>query len=89
VNPGDCFAFKGANAMILIELSRKIHLTAVTMEHIPKSIAISGKIDSAPKDFSVWGFREVQDPEPQPLGSFRYLDNDQPIQTFDVTVSRF
>jgi SUN domain-containing protein 1/2 len=88
VNPGDCFAFKGANAMILIELSKRIHLTAVTMEHIPKAIAISGKIDSAPKDFSVWGYKEVQDPEPLQLGSFEYLDNGNPLQTFDIDVSK-
>ncbi|XP_059478463.1 klaroid protein-like [Neocloeon triangulifer] len=85
VNPGDCFAFKGATGMILIELSKNIHLTAVTMEHIPKSIAISGNIDSAPKDFSIWGFKEEQDPEPLQLGSFSYLDNGQALQTFDIT----
>jgi hypothetical protein len=87
VNPGECFAFKGANAMILMGLSKKIRVTAVTMEHIPKTIAINGNIDSAPKEFSVWGYSDDLDPEPLLLGSFVYLDNDQSLQTYDINVS--
>ncbi|XP_065338667.1 klaroid protein-like isoform X2 [Cloeon dipterum] len=86
VNPGDCYAFKGATGIILIELSKKIHLTAVTMEHIPKTISLNGNIDSAPKDFSIWGFKEDQDTDPIQLGSFTYVDNGQALQTFEILV---
>jgi len=89
VNPGECFAFKGANAMILMGLSKKIRVTAVTMEHIPKTIAINGNIDSAPKEFSVWGYSDDLDPEPLLLGNFVYLDNNQSLQTYDINVSTY
>lgn len=89
VNPGECFAFKGANAMILMGLSKKIRVTAVTMEHIPKTIAINGNIDSAPKEFSVWGYSDDLDPEPLLLGNFVYLDNNQALQTYDINVRNF
>jgi Sad1 / UNC-like C-terminal len=89
VNPGECFAFKGANAMILMGLSKKIRVTAVTMEHIPKTSAINGNIDSAPKEFSVWGYSDDLDPEPLLLGSFVYLDNNQSLQTYDINVSTY
>lgn len=38
----------------VLQLNTPIHVTGFTMEHIPISLAPNGKIDSAPKLFSVW-----------------------------------
>ncbi|KAK1147273.1 SUN domain-containing protein 2 [Acipenser oxyrinchus oxyrinchus] len=38
----------GSHGFVVIELASRIRPTAVTLEHIPKSISPMGKIDSAP-----------------------------------------
>lgn len=53
MQPGSCWAFQGSRGHLVIELSANITPTAFTLEHIPKSIAPEGKIDSAPKEFTV------------------------------------
>lgn len=53
VNPGECWAFKGSTGYLVIQLSGRVRITAVSLEHIPKSISPSGNIDSAPKEFTV------------------------------------
>ena len=37
-----------------IQLKDKILVTGVSVEHIPKSLALNGTIESAPRDFSVF-----------------------------------
>lgn len=54
VNPGNCWAFKGSKGFLVIRLSMRIVLTAVSLEHIPKALAPSGMLLSAPRDFSVY-----------------------------------
>ena len=54
MNPGQCWAFKGAEGYLVLELSGRVKPTAFSVEHIPKALSPTGKIDSAPKDFSVW-----------------------------------
>lgn len=49
--PGQCFAFKGTEGRIRIELSHKILITNVTMEHVPKILVKDTR--SAPKRFQV------------------------------------
>ncbi len=39
---------------VIIQLKGKVLVTEVTIEHIPKTLSPSGKLDSAPKDFSVY-----------------------------------
>ncbi|XP_074647872.1 uncharacterized protein LOC141903584 [Tubulanus polymorphus] len=84
VNPGQCWAFAGTHGFLVIKLSAVIRPTAFTMEHIPKSISPSGKIDSAPKVFSVIGLMNEYDPNGKILGNYTYNENGPQIQTFPV-----
>ncbi len=53
VHPGECWCFHGAHGNAVIRLAVPAHVTGVTLEHIPKALAISGTIDSAPKEFTI------------------------------------
>merc|ERR1712061_262669 len=64
VQPGECWAFKGSSGYIVIQLSEAIIPTRFSMEHISKSMSPSGKIDSAPKDFVVYGLKTEKDKNP-------------------------
>merc|ERR1719225_1865037 len=72
VQPGECWAFKGSSGYIVIQLSEAIVPTRFSMEHISKTMSPSGKIDSAPKDFVVYGLRSEKDVDPVRLGAFTY-----------------
>lgn len=39
---------------LVLKLNAEIFVTGFTIEHIPKNLAPNGKIDSAPKTFTVW-----------------------------------
>uniref|UniRef100_A0A1B0D740 Uncharacterized protein n=1 Tax=Phlebotomus papatasi TaxID=29031 RepID=A0A1B0D740_PHLPP len=54
------------------------------MEHIPKSLAPNGQIDSAPKGFSVWGLVDESDQEPLLFGKYIFEDNGRSLQYFPV-----
>ncbi|XP_015686171.1 SUN domain-containing protein 2-like, partial [Protobothrops mucrosquamatus] len=54
VYPGNCWAFQGSQGFAVIRLSSRIHPTAVTLEHISKSLSPRGTIPSAPKDIAVF-----------------------------------
>ncbi|XP_061220685.1 SUN domain-containing protein 2 [Neopsephotus bourkii] len=82
VNPGNCWAFHGSQGFAVIRLSSIIRPTAVTLEHIPKALSHKGNIDSAPKDFAVYGLKEEREEEGLLLGQFEYNHNGNPIQTF-------
>jgi hypothetical protein len=51
--PGECWAFEGPGAVV-IQLIGKVNIKAVSIEHASQSAMPKGKINSAPKDFSVW-----------------------------------
>jgi hypothetical protein len=53
VSPGECWAFKGSQGYLVLGLSHMIHVTGFTVEHIHKSISVTGDIQSAPRDFVV------------------------------------
>merc|ERR1712187_395276 len=72
VQPGECWAFKGSSGFVVIQLSEPIVPTRFSMEHISKSMSPSGKIDSAPKDFVVYGLRHEKDTDPVILGEYSY-----------------
>ncbi len=56
-----------------------------SMEHIPKSMSPSGQIDSAPKEFEVYGYVESEQEEnPVLFGRFTYEIDNSPIQFFSV-----
>lgn len=54
VHPGECWAFQGFPGFLVVQLNNLVEITGFTIEHIPKSLAPNGIIDSAPKNFSVW-----------------------------------
>ncbi len=82
--PGECWAFRGAKGQLVVRLASDIQVTAFTLEHIPKSLSPNGRIDSAPRRFLMKGLASEADYIGTVLGEFEYLDNDQPLQTFEV-----
>ena len=84
VQPGECWAFKGSSGFVVIQLSERIKPTRFSMEHISKSMSPSGKIDSAPKDFVVYGLRHEKDTDPVKLGEYSYSQEQDPLQFYEV-----
>ncbi|XP_054438367.1 SUN domain-containing protein 2 isoform X2 [Pteronotus mesoamericanus] len=82
VHPGNCWAFQGPQGFAVVRLSARIRPTAVTLEHVPKSLSPNSTISSAPKDFAVFGFDENLQQEGTLLGQFTYDQDGEPIQTF-------
>ncbi|XP_004373924.1 SUN domain-containing protein 2 isoform X2 [Trichechus manatus latirostris] len=82
VHPGNCWAFQGPQGFAVVRLSARIHPTAVTLEHVPKSLSPNSTISSAPKDFAIFGFDEDLQQEGTLLGKFTYDQDGEPIQTF-------
>ena len=54
IQPGNCWAFKGSKGDLFIKLAAKITPTSFSLEHIPKEKSLTGKIDSAPENFTVY-----------------------------------
>ena len=84
VLPGECWAFKGSAGFIVIQLSEPIAPFQFSLEHISKAMSPSGRIDSAPREFAVYGLRYDKDPEPVKLGEYVYLEDGNPLQFFQV-----
>ncbi|XP_004437924.1 PREDICTED: SUN domain-containing protein 2 isoform X2 [Ceratotherium simum simum] len=82
VHPGNCWAFQGPQGFAVVRLSARIRPTAVTLEHVPKSLSPNSTISSAPKDFAIFGFDEDLKQEGTLLGQFTYDQDGEPIQTF-------
>jgi len=83
VMPGQCWAFKGSQGFIVIQLAGPVRPTGFTMEHIPKSLSPSGSIDSAPREFSVFGL-ESENGEEIELGNYEYVHDGESLQYFSV-----
>ncbi|XP_069087409.1 SUN domain-containing protein 2 isoform X1 [Pleurodeles waltl] len=81
-NPGNCWAFRGSQGFAVVRLSSRIRPTAVSLEHIPRSLSPKGSIPSAPKDFAIYGHEEEAPREGTFLGQFTYDQDAEPIQTF-------
>ncbi|XP_068455655.1 SUN domain-containing protein 2 isoform X2 [Clinocottus analis] len=79
--PGKCWAFHGARGTLVIALSHPVFPTHVTLDHLPRYNSPTGRIDSAPKDFEVYGMKDDVE-EGTLLGSFRYDEEGEPTQTF-------
>ncbi|XP_017367161.1 SUN domain-containing protein 5 [Cebus imitator] len=71
VTPGNCWAFEGDRGQVTIRLAQKIYLSNLTLQHIPKTISLSGSLDTAPKDFVVYGM-ESSPREEVFLGAFQF-----------------
>ena len=90
VLPGECWAFRGSRGHLLIQLSRPIIPTRFSLEHIPRSLSPNGKIDSAPKNFTVFGFSDDGiGAEPVEMGAFMYeTEEESPaLQFFPAELS--
>ena len=81
--PGQCYAFKGSQGFVVIQLAGPVLVSGFSLEHIPKSLSPTNSIESAPKDFSVYGLDDPAE-EGFNFGNFVYKDNDQPLQYFPV-----
>ncbi|XP_077380042.1 cytochrome P450 2U1 isoform X1 [Festucalex cinctus] len=84
--PGNCWAFRGAHGNLAVALSHPIRITHVTLEHVPREITPTGRIDSAPKDFEVYGLKDEVE-EGTLLGTFTYDEDGEPTQTFELSPS--
>uniref|UniRef100_A0A1Q3FVB3 Putative spindle pole body protein n=1 Tax=Culex tarsalis TaxID=7177 RepID=A0A1Q3FVB3_CULTA len=84
MQPGQCWAFSGFPGYLVIQLNSAVVVTGFSLEHISKLLAPNGQIDSAPKNFSVWGLATEHDPDPVQLGSYVYQDNSAALQYFPV-----
>ncbi|XP_074486954.1 uncharacterized protein LOC141765034 isoform X1 [Sebastes fasciatus] len=81
--PGKCWAFHGVQGTLVISLSHPITLTHVTLDHLPRYNSPTGRIDSAPKDFEVYGLKDEIE-EGTMLGTFTYDENGESTQTFKL-----
>ncbi|XP_025837086.1 SUN domain-containing protein 2 [Agrilus planipennis] len=77
VNPGECWAFQNFPGFLVIKLAAPIKIDAFSYEHISKKLMPNGKIDSALKDFAVYGLKNETDTEPILIGTYHY-DHDGP-----------
>ncbi|XP_039990511.1 SUN domain-containing protein 2-like isoform X8 [Xiphias gladius] len=85
VNPGNCWAFRGSKGFLVIRLSMRILPTAFSLEHIPKALAPSGTLRSAPRDFSVYGLDDESQDSGKLLGTYAYDEGGEALQTYPVT----
>ena len=79
-SPGQCWAFRGSQGAVLVQLSSNIHITAVSIEHISSLLSPDGNIYSAPSHMSLSGVREEE--AVTPLLNFTYSTSGEPVQTF-------
>ncbi|PKK16933.1 antigen WC1.1-like, partial [Columba livia] len=54
VSPWNCWLFQGCQGQVVIRLPARIHLSAVTVQHISKKASPSGSVISAPRDVVVF-----------------------------------
>ncbi|XP_018537937.1 uncharacterized protein LOC108887164 isoform X3 [Lates calcarifer] len=81
--PGKCWAFHGVQGTLVISLSHPVRITHVTLDHLPRYNSPTGRIDSAPKDFEVYGMKNDTE-EGTLLGTFTYDENGESTQTFKL-----
>ncbi|XP_026803771.3 SUN domain-containing protein 2 [Pangasianodon hypophthalmus] len=86
--PGKCWPFRGSEGFLVIALSHPVQITHITLEHLPRVLSPTGHIDSAPKDFAVYGMINEENKEGKLLGTFFYDQDGEPIQTFEVQHSQ-
>ncbi|XP_074971507.1 voltage-dependent L-type calcium channel subunit alpha-1S-like isoform X2 [Phalacrocorax aristotelis] len=83
VSPGNCWPFQGHQGQVVIRLPARVHLTAVTVQHISKDVSPSGTVISAPRDVVVFGV-DADGEEETLLGTFTYNVAKEAIQTFPL-----
>ncbi|XP_010783482.1 SUN domain-containing protein 1-like, partial [Notothenia coriiceps] len=85
VQPGNCWAFRGSSGVLVLRLSMSVSPSSFSLEHVPRSLSPSGTSSSAPRDFRVYGLQDEEEEEGKLLGSFRYDQDGEALQTFPVT----
>ncbi|ELK04143.1 Sperm-associated antigen 4 protein [Pteropus alecto] len=83
VFPGNCWAFEGDQGQVVIRLPGRVQLSDITLQHPPPSVAHTGKANSAPRDFAVYGL-QVDDETEVFLGKFTFDVEKSEIQTFHL-----
>ncbi|RZC40571.1 Sad1 UNC domain containing protein [Asbolus verrucosus] len=82
INPGECWAFQNFPGFIVIKLATRILVEAFSLEHVSRLLVPEGRIDSAPKEFEVYGLDNENDKEPVKIGEYVYDYDGDPIQYF-------
>ncbi|XP_013199804.1 klaroid protein [Amyelois transitella] len=82
--PAECWAFQGFPGYLVVRTYAIIEVTGFSLEHMSRLLAVDGKIESAPKNFSVYGLHGEMDPEPHLFGDYIYDANGTSIQYFPV-----
>ncbi|KAJ3608037.1 hypothetical protein NHX12_025087 [Muraenolepis orangiensis] len=85
VHPGNCWAFRGSTGYLVVRLSMKVVPVAFSLEHIPKALAPSGALRSAPRDFTVHGLDNEGHQDGKLLGTYSYEEDGEALQTYHVT----
>ncbi|XP_046959854.1 klaroid protein-like [Vanessa cardui] len=82
--PAECWAFQGFPGYLVIRTYAIIEVTGFSLEHMSRLLAVEGKIESAPKNFSVYGLHGEMDTDPHLFGEYMYDANSTSIQYFPV-----
>ncbi|KAL4709917.1 hypothetical protein ACJJTC_003880 [Scirpophaga incertulas] len=82
--PAECWAFQGFPGYLVVRTYAIIEVTGFSLEHMSRLLAADGKIESAPKNFSVYGLHGEMDLEPHLFGDYIYDANGTSIQYFPV-----
>ncbi|XP_077159106.1 SUN domain-containing protein 3 [Paroedura picta] len=83
-SPGNCWSFPGQQGEAVVKLAVGIIPAAVTIDHISKNVSPTGEISSAPKEFAIYGLKEVDEDDGTFLGQFVYDAEGNMIQTFKL-----
>ena len=59
VHTGHCWPFAGSKGQLGVALAAPVHITDVTIDHVPKEVAMDMR--SAPRHMEVWGLVEGKD----------------------------
>ncbi|VDD91966.1 unnamed protein product [Enterobius vermicularis] len=85
--PGECWAFEGGNGVITVKLSQPANVSAVSYEHLSAKLNPDGTISSAPKNFQIWGYNNLEESTGRLLGEYKYSDLGPPLQFFKTQTS--
>ncbi|OXU17344.1 hypothetical protein TSAR_007471 [Trichomalopsis sarcophagae] len=84
VLPGECWSFKGSEGAVVIQLLGHVLISGFSLEHISPKVSITGETSNAPRDFSVWGLKNVDDRNGYLLGKYAYDNSGPLIQYYEV-----
>ncbi|XP_039950898.1 SUN domain-containing protein 3 [Bactrocera tryoni] len=83
MEPGNCFAFKRAKAVVTIKLAQAIFVESFELAHLCKDNAPNNDTTSAPKEFEVYGITATSSKEAK-FGDFTYTNQHPPAQNYEV-----